>query len=219
VQGQAPKRTGARRQPPKRKQVEKQKRSEADEWFVEGSADRRKPPTPRWTVGAQNGATKRRASRSRAQRRDRQAADASRQRTRSQPRAKEDRASRGSGKSTRPKRNGSSRPSRTDALQWLSDAQPADSVESNSDDNRPRREGKGSSSSRRPRRGRPKAGRVDLNTATFEELRALNLSVTQSARLIAQRETRGGFRSVDELDSLYGFPRATLAMLKQRAQV
>jgi DNA uptake protein ComE-like DNA-binding protein len=42
---------------------------------------------------------------------------------------------------------------------------------------------------------------------SFEQLRELGLSVTQSARLIAYRDTRGGFDSLDELDEVPGLPK------------
>jgi DNA uptake protein ComE-like DNA-binding protein len=60
---------------------------------------------------------------------------------------------------------------------------------------------------------------VDLNDATFENFRSLGLSVTQSARLIAQRDQRGGFRSLDELDGLWGMPRELTETLKRRCHV
>jgi helix-hairpin-helix protein len=44
-----------------------------------------------------------------------------------------------------------------------------------------------------------------LNGATFEELRALGLSVAQAGEVLAYRERTGGFRSVDELDRIPGF--------------
>src|SRR5206468_3759251 len=39
-------------------------------------------------------------------------------------------------------------------------------------------------------------GMVNLNTASFEELRAANLSVTQATRVLAHRERLGGYSSV-----------------------
>jgi Helix-hairpin-helix motif len=66
------------------------------------------------------------------------------------------------------------------------------------------------------------AGRVslasaltELNEATYERLRSLGLSVTQVRRVLAHRERSGGFRSVDDLDEIPGFPRALLEELKQ----
>jgi DNA uptake protein ComE-like DNA-binding protein len=60
----------------------------------------------------------------------------------------------------------------------------------------------------------PGGGEVLLNDASFEQLRALGLSVSQAARLIAQRDQRGGFSAPDELDGLYGMPGDLIATLK-----
>lgn len=60
---------------------------------------------------------------------------------------------------------------------------------------------------------------VDLNRATFEVVRALGLSVSQSARFIAQREERGGFASLDDLDALYGLPHDVIDALRQHGSV
>jgi hypothetical protein len=61
--------------------------------------------------------------------------------------------------------------------------------------------------------------RIDLNRANFEVLRSLGLSGSQAARLLAQRARLGGFRSLDDLDELAGFPRGLIVSLKQRATV
>ena len=53
-------------------------------------------------------------------------------------------------------------------------------------------------------------GTINLNTVTFEQLRAENLSVTQATRLLAHRERLGRFGSVDELDQVPGFPEDVL---------
>jgi DNA uptake protein ComE-like DNA-binding protein len=66
------------------------------------------------------------------------------------------------------------------------------------------------------RRSSRKSGTLPLNEATFEELRGLGLSVTQSARVIAYRDVRGGFESLDELDEIPGLPKETRADLRQR---
>jgi len=60
---------------------------------------------------------------------------------------------------------------------------------------------------------------VNLNSVTFEQLRAQDLSVTQATRLLALRERMGGFGSVDDLDAVDGFPADVLAALKSRATV
>ena len=58
------------------------------------------------------------------------------------------------------------------------------------------------------------AGRVDLNSASFEQLRAIGVSVTQAARLIGQREQHGGFASVDDVDGIVGIPKNVKQTLK-----
>ena len=49
-----------------------------------------------------------------------------------------------------------------------------------------------------------KGGKLNLNEATFEQLRDLGLSVTLSARTISYRDSRGGFESMAELDEVPG---------------
>jgi DNA uptake protein ComE-like DNA-binding protein len=68
-------------------------------------------------------------------------------------------------------------------------------------------------------RQRSRAGKIDLHKASFEDLRDIGLSVTQSARLIAYRDARPDFDSVDELESIPGFAGATIGKLRQRAMV
>jgi DNA uptake protein ComE-like DNA-binding protein len=63
------------------------------------------------------------------------------------------------------------------------------------------------------------AGTLDLNSATFEELRSVGLSVTQAARLIGQREQHGGFASVDDVDGIVGIPRDVKQALKDTGSV
>jgi DNA uptake protein ComE-like DNA-binding protein len=63
------------------------------------------------------------------------------------------------------------------------------------------------------------ASAIDLNSVSFEQLRAENLSVTQATRLLAHRERLGGFRTVDDLDQVAGFPPDVLADLKSRSTV
>ena len=64
----------------------------------------------------------------------------------------------------------------------------------------------------------PAGDRIDLNDAGFEQLREVGMSVTQANRVIAYRDRLGGYRSVDDLDAVPGFPRALLTELKQRLQ-
>jgi DNA uptake protein ComE-like DNA-binding protein len=59
-------------------------------------------------------------------------------------------------------------------------------------------------------------GRIDVNEATYEQLRSLKLSTTQSRRLLAYRQRIQGFRSLNELDAIPGFSSGVLEQLKQR---
>ena len=60
---------------------------------------------------------------------------------------------------------------------------------------------------------------IDLNGASFEDLRDLGLSVTQAVRVLALREERGRFSSVDELDQVPGMPPELREALKSRTVV
>jgi DNA uptake protein ComE-like DNA-binding protein len=62
-------------------------------------------------------------------------------------------------------------------------------------------------------------GTLNLNSATFEELRSVGLSVTQAARLIGQREQHGGFESADDVDGIVGIPRDVKQTLKDQGSV
>jgi DNA uptake protein ComE-like DNA-binding protein len=66
-----------------------------------------------------------------------------------------------------------------------------------------------------PRRTATDADHGNINSLSFEQLRELGLSVNQAARLISERDRRGGFRSLDELDELHGFPEQLLDALKR----
>jgi Helix-hairpin-helix motif len=55
-----------------------------------------------------------------------------------------------------------------------------------------------------------------LATIGFDELRSLGMSITQAKRVLRYRNERGGFRSVDALDNVPGFPRAFLTDVKRR---
>jgi competence protein ComEA len=59
-------------------------------------------------------------------------------------------------------------------------------------------------------------GALDLNSASFEALRAVGLTVTQAARVIGQREQHGGFESVDDVDAIVGIPKNLKETLKQQ---
>ena len=62
-------------------------------------------------------------------------------------------------------------------------------------------------------------GPLNINDATYEDLRDLGLSVTQTGRVLAHRERVGGFGSLDELDQIPGFPEAFLEDLKSRVSL
>jgi hypothetical protein len=62
-------------------------------------------------------------------------------------------------------------------------------------------------------------GPINLNEATFEMLRSLGCSVTQTARILAARKVRGGFGSPDELSDVPGLPAAFRAELISRLTV
>jgi DNA uptake protein ComE-like DNA-binding protein len=66
---------------------------------------------------------------------------------------------------------------------------------------------------------RRKVEKLNLNEATFEDLRALGLSVTQSARLVAYRNVREGYKSLDELDEIPGLSRKTRAELRAQLKL
>ena len=47
---------------------------------------------------------------------------------------------------------------------------------------------------------------IDVNRATFEDLRDLGFSVTQATRVITYRERQSGFDSLDDLAAVPGMP-------------
>lgn len=68
----------------------------------------------------------------------------------------------------------------------------------------------------RPRReGEPESSRIDVNRIGFEQLRELGLSVTQAARVLARRDARGEYSSLDQLDDLLDIPRELIDRLKR----
>jgi DNA uptake protein ComE-like DNA-binding protein len=60
---------------------------------------------------------------------------------------------------------------------------------------------------------------IDVNEATFEQLRQLGMSVTQATRVIAYRERQGGLDSIDDIDGVPGFDKPFLAEVKGRLEV
>ena len=55
---------------------------------------------------------------------------------------------------------------------------------------------------------------TELNSATFEQLRELGLSVTQAIRVVTYRERQHGFTSLDDLDGIPGMRRSLLRKVK-----
>jgi len=60
---------------------------------------------------------------------------------------------------------------------------------------------------------------LDLNRATFEDLRDLGFSVTQATRVISYREENQGFDSVSDLGEVPGVPRELLDSVESRLRV
>ena len=59
-------------------------------------------------------------------------------------------------------------------------------------------------------------GVVNINTAGFEELRSVDLSVTQATRVMAYRERFGGYGSVEDLARVPGFSPDVIEALRGR---
>ena len=61
---------------------------------------------------------------------------------------------------------------------------------------------------------------VNLNTATQSELEAVRgLGPAKAKAIIAYRESKGGFKSVDDLDNVKGFGKATIDKLRTELSV
>jgi DNA uptake protein ComE-like DNA-binding protein len=72
---------------------------------------------------------------------------------------------------------------------------------------------------RRPAEVEGNGDPLDLNRASFEEVRALGVSATQATRVISARDAVGAFASLDELDRLPGFSAEQLEALKASVRV
>jgi competence ComEA-like helix-hairpin-helix protein len=59
-------------------------------------------------------------------------------------------------------------------------------------------------------------GQINLNEATFEDLRELGFSVTQATRVITYRERQKGFGSIDQLADVPGMPEEFLTTVRDR---
>ncbi|MBT9590732.1 MAG: helix-hairpin-helix domain-containing protein [Thiobacillus sp.] len=61
----------------------------------------------------------------------------------------------------------------------------------------------------------PAYSAVDINTATQSELEAVKgLGPAKAKAIITYRESKGGFKSLDELDNVKGFGKASIDKLK-----
>jgi len=58
---------------------------------------------------------------------------------------------------------------------------------------------------------------VSLSTGSFEELRGLGMSVTQTRRVIRYREEHGPFKELNDLDDVSGFPAELVSRVKRLA--
>lgn len=66
----------------------------------------------------------------------------------------------------------------------------------------------------------PAFAAVNLNTATQSELEAVKgLGPAKAKAIIAYRDSRGGFKSLDELDNVKGFSKASIEKLKGELSV
>jgi competence protein ComEA len=57
---------------------------------------------------------------------------------------------------------------------------------------------------------------LNLNQASFAELRSLRLSTTQSQRVLAYRKRLGGYESIEQLDDVPGFSEGDRERLKRQ---
>lgn len=61
----------------------------------------------------------------------------------------------------------------------------------------------------------PAYAAVDINTATQSELEAVKgLGPAKAKAIITYRESKGGFKTLDELDNVKGFGKASIDKLK-----
>ena len=60
---------------------------------------------------------------------------------------------------------------------------------------------------------------LDLNKATFEDLRELGFSVTQATRVITYRDRQSGFDSLEDLEGVPGMPREFLREIEPRLRL
>jgi DNA uptake protein ComE-like DNA-binding protein len=63
------------------------------------------------------------------------------------------------------------------------------------------------------------SGRLDANAASFEQLRELGFTPSQSAKLIARRESAGGFKAKSDLRRIAGLSKAARELVEKRLSV
>jgi DNA uptake protein ComE-like DNA-binding protein len=63
------------------------------------------------------------------------------------------------------------------------------------------------------------SGDLDLNAATFEELRETGLSVTEVTRILTYRNRSGGFKKLSDLDSIPGLEKSSLTAAKKKLRL
>ena len=62
-------------------------------------------------------------------------------------------------------------------------------------------------------------GRLDANAASFEQLRELGFTPAQSAKLIARRESAGGFKAKSDLRRITGLSKSARELVEKRLSV
>lgn len=66
----------------------------------------------------------------------------------------------------------------------------------------------------------PAYSAININTATQSELEAVKgLGPAKAKAIISYRESKGGFKSLDELDNVKGFGKASIEKLKADLEV
>ncbi|MGV8991897.1 MAG: ComEA family DNA-binding protein [Thiobacillus sp.] len=66
----------------------------------------------------------------------------------------------------------------------------------------------------------PAYSAININTATQSELEAVKgLGPAKAKAIITYRESKGGFKSLDELDNVKGFGKASIEKLKADLEV
>ena len=62
-------------------------------------------------------------------------------------------------------------------------------------------------------------GRLDANAASFEQFRELGFTPSQSAKLIARRESAGGFKAKADLRRISGLSKSARELVEKRLSV